>query len=336
MSTTICFDDALIRYTGRFGKTAEGMTTTATGSYFELAFCGDMLLLQFGFTDVKEPAPHLYIGVSDAPGVEPPLQIESAVTPYVRVKAQGSGVHYVRVLVKSAVEHYHRFYHPLEGRVTLISATADAFRPLPADERKTVEFIGDSITEGVLTDEALRFCRERDVLNRSYQDDVTATYAYLTASALGLRPYFMGYGAVGLTHGGSGSVPRVAEAYPFCFAGVRTAYPSPDYIVINHGANDRGASAERYTSLYAEFLDLVRHMHPTSTVVVLSAFCGAHHEALGQMVDAYNAEKGSHVIFIDSFGWIPAEPLHPGRDGHKTVAEHLTAALIAKLGRDAF
>jgi putative glutamine amidotransferase len=34
---------------------------------------------------------------------------------------------------------------------------------------------------------------------RPFHDDVTATYAYLAAEALGLEPYIMGYGAVGVT-----------------------------------------------------------------------------------------------------------------------------------------
>ena len=39
------------------------------------------------------------------------------------------------------------------------------------------------------------------------------------------------------------------------------------------------------------------------------------------------SDFNDHVIFIDSTGWIPADPLHPWRDGHKTVAAHLTQAL---------
>ena len=70
---------------------------------------------------------------------------------------------------------------------------------LPADERKTIEFVGDSITEGVLIDvdfydKDSDFISSQDQNNRCYQDDVCATYAWQTAEALNLRPIFMGYG----------------------------------------------------------------------------------------------------------------------------------------------
>ena len=48
---------------------------------------------------------------------------------------------------------------------------------------------------------------------------------------------------------------------------------------------------------------------------------------LGEMVERFNKENNDDVKFINSTGWIPAEPLHPLRDGHKIVAEHLTEEL---------
>jgi hypothetical protein len=68
-------------------------------------------------------------------------------------------------------------------------------------------------------------------------------------------------------------------------------------------------------------------MNPDATVVALSAFCGAFHAELGEMIAAYNEKNGCQVHFVDTNGWIPVEPLHPLRDGHRTVAENFTAAL---------
>ena len=62
-------------------------------------------------------------------------------------------------------------------------------------------------------------------------------------------------------------------------------------------------------------------------IVALSAFCGVFHEELGKGIKEYNAKNGTDVKFIDTFGWIPKEPLHPLRDGHKTVAENLVPIL---------
>ena len=76
-----------------------------------------------------------------------------------------------------------------------------------------------------------------------------------------------------------------------------------------------------------ELLDVVRKMNPEATVISLSAFCGAYHTELGEYIEKYNAENCCRVHYIDSNGWISPEPLHPYRDGHRTVAENLTAEM---------
>ena len=60
---------------------------------------------------------------------------------------------------------------------------------------------------------------------------------------------------------------------------------------------------------------------------VLSAFYGVYPEALKALVEKYNSENGDSIKFIDTKGWIPKEPLHPLRDGHRIVAENLTREL---------
>ena len=45
------------------------------------------------------------------------------------------------------------------------------------------------------------------------------------------------------------------------------------------------------------------------------------------VLDQYNKENNDSIYFVDSSGWIPLEPLHPLRDGHITVAKHLTEEL---------
>ena len=167
-----------------------------------------------------------------------------------------------------------------------------------------------------------------DQHNRVYQDDACATYAWLTAEALDLRPIVMGYGAVGVTRSGQGRVPAATEAYPYNFDGSAIEHAGkPRYIVINHGANDRAKGAELYLKKYGELLDVIRKMNPEATVISLSAFCGAFHTELGEYIEKYNAENGCRVHYIDSNGWISPEPLHPYRDGHRTVAENLTAEM---------
>lgn len=316
------YDNANIRYYGRWGVESPwnpGMASTACGAKLEFAFSGTDAVLHFDTANNAHPYPHLYISVDGGAKTEAPLHA------FLRVQAAESGAHTVTVILKSAVEAQHRWHSPLIAKVSFLGVTADALLPLPENRKKTIEFVGDSITEGVLVDADLS--KQEGIACRVFQDDVTATYAYLTAQALDLEPYFMGYGAVGITKGGQGAVPKCEEAYPYCFNGVRKTYKSCDYILINHGANDQNAPVQTYLDGYRALLDQIIAANPASKLFVLSAFCGAHHRELGELICAYNREKGTAVHFIDSTGWVPKEPLHPLRAGHRVIAQHLIPIL---------
>lgn len=306
-----------IRYTGRWDLGEESAITTAPGSMLELSFKGDSCLLFFNIEMNMRPYPHLWIRVDDGARIEVPIEH------VIRIEPQSSNeAHYVEIVYKSAVEIQHRWYHPLIGKLHFIGAEADEFAAPREDNRDIIEFIGDSITEGVLID-AFHAPNEFDQFNRPYQDDSTATYAYLTAMKLGMKPVIAGYGGVGVTRGGCGSIPKAEDMYPYNFDGSNATPSGAKVIVINHGANDRGETEETYLNCYKRFLDMVAARNKGAKIVVLSAFVGMVPEALGKMVEKYNNEHDVDVYFIDSTGWIPKEPLHPLRDGHKIVSEHL-------------
>jgi hypothetical protein len=319
----IKYDDPSIRYTGRFGRLKywnfDCMAATACGAMIELAFTGRSCVLFFDTEYSYDPRGHIYISVDNG------ARIEATIEPFIRIEAAAAtDAHTVKIIYKSSVEQQHRWHLPLVGKLAFRGYEADGPACLPEDNRKTIEFVGDSITEGVLID-PFRKVSLSDQHNRPWQDDVTATYAWLTADALNLRPFFMGYGAVGNTHGGCGSVPKTAEAYPFNFEGSPVNYPSCDYILINHGANDRGRSD--YLLEYRGVLELIRSRNPASKIIVLSPFFGGFDDVLPEFVKTFNEETGDSVEYISSHGWVPAEPLHPLRDGHKTIADKLTEKL---------
>ena len=309
-----------IRFTGRWDTRGDNAVTTAPGGMIEIAYRGKAAVLKFNTDMNMHPYPHLWISVDNGAKIEVPVDR------IIRIEAPADGEHIIKVIYKSAVEIQNRWYQPLIGKLCFMGAEVDAEGELPADDRKIIEFIGDSITEGVLIDAFYQF-EENDQLNRPVQDDSTATYAYLTAEALGMKPVIMGYGAVGVTHGGCGSVPKAAEAYPYNFEGSPAKAQGSDIIVINHGANDAGHTAEEYTTEYTELLRVVRRINPDAKIVVLTAFCGVYPNELRTAVDKFNADNNDNVYYIDSKGWIPKDPLHPLRDGHKIVAENLTAEL---------
>ena len=328
----LAYTDPAFRLTGRWDPTSgASATATATGSYFEFAFTGDMATILLDVALNGTPRIHLWIELDGGDRFEVPADT------YLRVHAKTAGNHVCRVIYKGGTETDSRWYAPLHGKITVCGAWVDAPGVLPADNRPTIEFVGDSITEGVLTDADYahggRQVFDTEIHNRCYQDDVCATYAWLTAEALDLRPIFMGYGAVGVTRSGQAFVPAAPVSYPFNFDGSPITRPQPDYILVNHGANDRAKTPEVYVKCYGDLLDVIRSMNPTAKIFSLAAFCGGHHDALKEFIPRYNAEHGANVIFLDSAGWVPLEPLHPLRDGHKTIAEHLTALMAPLLNK---
>lgn len=317
--------DPSVRATGRFGLHDGKLTATAAGSKLEIAFSGCRCRLHFDLSWSTVPYPHLWMQVDGGARFETPLDR------YLLVECS-EGAHVLTIILKGEVEMQHRWHHPLVAKLALIGYEADAAGTLPSNGRPTIELIGDSITEGVLIDAGYAPDKTCDQYNRPYQDDVTATYAYQTALALGLEPLCGGYGAVGVTHGGCGGVPAAADMYPFCFEGVRVSYPHPDYVLINHGTNDSAADPERFTAEYTRLLDAVYTAHPDTHVITLTPFCGSKRDALCALIPAYNRTNGRDVFLVDTAGWLPFEPIHPLRDGHTVAAEKLTAVLAAHFG----
>ncbi len=320
-----------IRLTGRWDTTSEhAAVTTATGSYIEFAFEGRIALAHFDVFSNEAPYLHLWVQLDGGDLFEAPIDN------HLRVIAKKAGHHVCRIIYRGGAEAHRRWYAPLTGKVSFMGVQVEKAAALPEDNRPVIEFVGDSITEGVLIDmdhwQGGMPKAYIDQYNRRFQDDACATYAWLTAEALNLRPIIMGYGAVGVTKSGQGAVPPATEAYLYNFDGSPITHKPADYILVNHGANDRGAAEELYLEKYAALLDIIRKRNPDSTIISLSAFCGAHHEALGKMIAAYNEKNGCHVHFIDSNGWVPVEPLHPLRDGHITISEHLIPALREIIG----
>ena len=74
---------------------------------------------------------------------------------------------------------------------------------------------------------------------------------------------------------------------------------------------------------------MIAEKHPRAVLAALSPFCGAYAAELEALCKSYSEKHGRTVHFINGGVWIPAEPLHPLRGGHKIVAEHLIPALKA-------
>ena len=311
-----------IRYTGRWNIGESTATSTANGNYFEFMYKGECAVIGFDMTFLAAPFPHIYISVDNGANIEVTLDR------FVRISAE-YGEHKVCVIMKSSVELQNRWLYPIQSVVSLLDIEADEFLDLPEDTRKTIEFIGDSITEGIQIDMGhTSYGNYRDMV---YWDDSTAGYAWRTAKALNLRPITMGYGSLGTTRRGAGGVPPVSESYKYYSEGYPMESKEADFIVINHGTNDRGAEKEVFKKKYFEFLCVVRERNPKSKIISLTPFSGCLAKEIKEVVDLYNKETADEVFYIDSTGWVAPEPIHPSRNSHKTISDNLSKIIKENL-----
>lgn len=315
-------DSNKIRYTGRWNVSENAATSTANGSCFEFMYVGECAVLTFDTNNLKTPFPHIYIGVDDG------AKIEVTLDKFIRISAD-EGTHKVCVIMKSSVENQRRWTEPVEAKVSLLEIEARSFVDLPKDERPVIEFIGDSITEGISID--VGYSNYGNADDMVYWDDATAGYAWLTARKLNFRPVIMGYGCLGTTRDGAGGVPPVATSYGFYGDGKPMESQNADFIVINHGTNDRRADVKLFKEKYFEFLRVVRKRNPNSKIISLTPFSGCLAAEIKETVEKFNFEKNDDVFYIDSTGWTTSEPLHPLRDGHKAVAEKLSKIIKERL-----
>lgn len=311
-----------VRLTGRWKQYPDRAVTTAPGSYFEFAFSGDMAVIRFDTAINQTPHLHLWIRLDGGDMIETPIDS------YLRVRAGTVGQHICRVVFKGSVEQTGRWQAPLTGAVQFLGIQTEHPVAIAPDTRPIMEFIGDSITEGVLIDtdycEKTRPAFELDQLNRPYQDDSCATWAWLTAEALNYRPMIMGYGAVGIVRkAAAGFRRRRIPTRSSLRASRWRDFRRRMLLSSTTAGNDRSATPELYRQGYMRLLDEVRERSPKAEIFAVSAFCGAQKDTLEALVTDYNAANKTRVHFINASEWIPPEPLHPHRDGHRTVAAHL-------------
>lgn len=308
------WDDESIRLTGRWDRrNINAAVTTNPGGIIEAAFSGQMAILHFDTKGNRQPNPHLWIQVDGG------ARFEVTLEPYIHIQCLDNPKkqHVIKAVLKSSVEKKNRWAAPLVTKLGFKGIEALGKGVLEADNREIIEFVGDSITEGIETDADCGITKERTLV---YQNDACATYAWLTSEILNLRPRIMGYGAVGVTKPGNGGVPKASDAYPCVYDGCALKEEQPSYIVINHGANDMRSTPDNYFKGYMELLKVVRKMNPSSKIFCLSAFYVVYPDTLKRVVNEFNNLYNDAVVFIDSAGWVPREPLHPTRDGHRIIA----------------
>ena len=102
-----------IRLTGRWDTSSPACAVaTATGSYVEFCFDGDMAVARFDIEANMPPLLHLWVQLDGGD------RIEAQVDRYLRVCAARPGRHICRIIYKGGTEVSGRWYLPLHGKVT--------------------------------------------------------------------------------------------------------------------------------------------------------------------------------------------------------------------------
>jgi len=315
-----------LRFCGRWDLRAPDRAITVnSGSYVLAQFSGSSISARFDVSLNKPPLPTLTWRIDNGPWQES----EVAATLKLADGLSG-GAHTLWLMVRGIDEHQSRWNPPLVGSVTFLGLdpAADGRLLAPLTEwdhpKLKMEFLGDSITEGVLVSPPAP-----GKSTWPWSTNARDSYAGRTALLLEASWRQVGFGATGLVHGGSGGAPGALKSFNWFYAGCPRDDWQPDVVVINQGTNDHGMPPGTYLSCYEQYLTLVRQAYPKAKIAALRPFGGFQADSIQQAVDAAHAGGDNGVYYIDSTGWYTAGPLHPGSQASAGLAAHLVAALKA-------
>ncbi|MCX5637044.1 MAG: GDSL-type esterase/lipase family protein, partial [Planctomycetota bacterium] len=289
-------------------RTANRAVTVNSGSYIRACFTGSSLR---AFFDVSVNQPHCECTVQGSfPTIvwridEDKWQ-EAEVAPTVKL-ADGlaRGRHTVMLMVRGLDEHQSRWTPPLVASITFtgfgVAKDEKLKKPLlqwikPA---LSMEFLGDSITEGVTVNEGRAGVVEGIPFTWPWLSDARLSYVGQTAMTLGAEWRQVGFGSTGLVLAGSGGVPGALDTFNFFYTGCPRDDWQPDVVVVNQGTNE-GYPANEYRPLYARYLTMIRNAYPKAKIVALRPFCGAQETSIKAVVEACNAAGDSKVYYIDT------------------------------------
>jgi lysophospholipase L1-like esterase len=323
--TMIAADHPDIRYQGRWGRLGEAMATVNSGSGAVLRFTGRHLAATFDQSTVTHP-PQLYVRIDR--GAPVLYTVDRDLIDLTAHSLSRGGFHTLEITVKDVDERANRWSPPLRSGLLLTGFRLDPGAntlPPPAAADRRIEFLGDSITQGVRA-----LGPEIGVTG----SDATKDYAWLTGRAFRADFRQVGFGAQGITRPGGGQVPPAAQAFPVNFAG-SPIDPTfvPQVVVVNQGTNDALGAADP-AAFQAAYLDYLRHIRatwPAAWIFAIRPLGGYFAQEIATAAAAVD-----HTVYVDTTGWLTAtgytDGLHPTYAGHLRVAHRLAPILAARLG----
>lgn len=316
------------QYYGRWDLTHQGKAITVnSGSHVTASFMGSGITAKFDPSgNSKTNMPTVAIQIDDGPVVEKEISGTLELATGLPVAA-----HSVTLFVRGMNEGDERWTPPLVSSTVFLgfAVAGGSIVQTPRPARLKIEFLGDSITEGV----NLHSMGPSGQTSANWRTDGPRGYAALTAVKLKAEWRQVGFGRQGLTIAGNGGVPKAQDAFNWFYSGVPRDTWQPDMVVINQGTNDGSASGATFAPLYSSFLGLIRTAYPDAKIVAIRPFVGAFGTEISAQVAARKAGGDAKVYYLDTDGWTaPADftdGLHPNQAGSVKIADKLTTALQA-------
>ena len=211
--SAISVSDPRLRLYGRWDRRDPTRAVTVnTGSYLQARFRGRGLAARFDLSRNRAPIPNVAWQLDGGDWREAEIAAELPLAEGLYARD-----HTLMLMVRGLDEHQSRWSAPLVASVTLLGLSlTEGARLLdpPAASGLRLEFLGDSITEGVLSHP------ERPGKTAwTWRTDGRAGYACQTALALGAQWRQCGFGRLGVLIEGNGGVPPAARSFPWFYAG---------------------------------------------------------------------------------------------------------------------
>jgi hypothetical protein len=239
------------------------------------------------------------------------------------------GMHDVVFMARGMEELFNRWNPPVVASLNFVGfdVTGGALVPTARPARLKIEFLGDSLTEGV-----------RVVMNNAsdpWHTNGRLAYPCLVATALGAEWRQVGFGHQGILQAGHGNVPKAIDSLDWVYATVPRDAWAADVVVLNQGTNDRDASGTTFAPAFAAYLGAIRKSYPSAKIFVLRPFGGYREAEIAAQTNARITAGDANLFYVDTTGWLTAadytEGLHPNVMGHEKATAALLPILRAKL-----
>lgn len=301
--------DPSIEYVGRWDKSSQHIPVGYWGgTYFRTGFTGTTVKL------ILPARTRMYVSIDNGPEV---LYDSAYGIVNLTPNPLSEGDHELRVTTSWMDQTLE-----LQGLLLDPGATVKS----PPERAKLVEFIGDSITAGVVT-------------------NAVSDYAYLTGEKLNVNHTQVAFSGICLVECGrstspGGMIKQYFKRNPI-FNAADTAPDwdfsqyAADAVVVNLGTNDNGEKIDpgTFQRTYVALLSGIRDKFPNAQILALRTFNGYYDSQSKAAVEERAAAGDTKVQYVDTTGWVDAgtpdymDVYHPSDLGHYKITQRLAPIL---------